>query len=88
MHPELPKMIKYAKDVGAAKHISFHTNGHKLTSKKSRELIDSGLDEIIVSLNAASEETYSKVTGNSNYKKVVQNIQEFMELKRGKNCQN
>src|SRR5713101_6808206 len=47
----LPRMIRYLKDRGT--YVLFNTNGTLLTAKKGRDLIDSGLDELRVSLDAA-----------------------------------
>ena len=51
MVPALPRMIRYLKDRGT--YVLFNTNGTLLTERKGRELIDSGLDELRVSLDAA-----------------------------------
>ena len=48
----LPRMIRYLKDRGT--YVLFNTNGTLLTAKKGQELIDSGLDELRVSLDAAA----------------------------------
>ena len=48
---ELPRMVRYLKDRGA--YVLFNTNGTVLTAKKGRELADTGLDELRVSLDAA-----------------------------------
>ena len=48
---ELPRMVRYLKARGA--YVLFNTNGTVLTAKKGRELADTGLDELRVSLDAA-----------------------------------
>src|ERR1700731_2615266 len=58
---ELPRMIRYLKDRGT--YVLFNTNGTLLTSRKGRELIDSGLDELRVSLDAAEQESFALVRG-------------------------
>src|SRR3989337_2188137 len=59
LHPELPRMIKYAKDKKAAYKINFYTNGILLTEEKSLDLIKSGLDTIHISIDALTKETYN-----------------------------
>ena len=48
---DLPRMIRYLKDRGT--YVLFNTNGTLLTPRKRREMIESGLDELRVSLDAA-----------------------------------
>src|ERR1700734_2246051 len=48
---DLPRMIRYLKDRGV--YVLFNTNGTLLAAKKHRELIETGLDELRVSLDAA-----------------------------------
>src|SRR3989440_6359341 len=57
----LPRMIRYLKDRGT--YVLFNTNGTLLTAKKGQELIDSGLDELRVSLDAAEPEAFRLVRG-------------------------
>src|ERR1700724_3495895 len=47
----LPRMIRYLKDRGT--YVLFNTNGTLLSERKGRELIESGLDELRVSLDPA-----------------------------------
>src|SRR3954451_23785780 len=55
----LPRMIRYLKYRGT--HVLFNTNGTLLSAKKGRELIDSGLDELRVSLDAAEPHAFALV---------------------------
>src|SRR5713226_6411189 len=55
----LPRMIRYLKDRGA--YVLFNTNGTLLTARKGRELIDAGLDELRVSLDAAEPDAFKLV---------------------------
>ena len=50
----LPRMIRYLKDRGI--YVLFNTNGTLLNAKNGRALIDTGLDELRVSLDAADAE--------------------------------
>ncbi len=47
----LPRMIRYLKERGV--YVLFNTNGTLLAPKKRREIIETGLDELRVSLDAA-----------------------------------
>jgi MoaA/NifB/PqqE/SkfB family radical SAM enzyme len=57
----LPRMIRYLKDRGI--YVLFNTNGTLLTPRKGQELIDSGLDELRVSLDAAEPRAFKLVRG-------------------------
>lgn len=80
LHPELPKMVKHAKDKGILE-VQFNTNGLALTEKKSEELIKAGLDRIIFSFDGATKETYEKIRTGSNFETVVNNIKTFVEIR-------
>ena len=76
----LPRMIRYLKDRGV--YVLFNTNGTLLAPKKRRELIDTGLDELRVSLDAAEAESFFKVRGKNMFDRIVRNVSEFTALQR------
>jgi len=76
----LPRMIRYLKDRGV--YVLFNTNGTLLAPKKRRELIDTGLDELRVSLDAAEAESFFKVRGKNMFDRIVRNVGEFTALQR------
>jgi MoaA/NifB/PqqE/SkfB family radical SAM enzyme len=76
----LPRMIRYLKDRGV--YVLFNTNGTLLSAKKHREVIDSGLDELRVSLDAADAKTFLAVRGKNFFARIVRNVQEFTTLQR------
>ena len=76
----LPRMIRYLKDRGV--YVLFNTNGTLLSAKKHRELIDTGLDELRVSLDAADAKTFLAVRGKNFFYRIVRNVQEFTTLQR------
>jgi MoaA/NifB/PqqE/SkfB family radical SAM enzyme len=76
----LPRMIRYLKDRGT--YVLFNTNGTLLTAKKGRELIDSGLDELRVSLDAAEPGAFKLVRGRDMFARIVRNISSFRALQR------
>ena len=53
----LPKMVRYLKDRGT--YVLFNTNGTVLNERNGRALIDAGLDELRVSLDAANAQVLS-----------------------------
>ena len=76
----LPRMIRYLKDRGT--YVLFNTNGTLLTAKKGQELIDSGLDELRVSLDAAEPRAFKLVRGRDMFARIVRNIRAFRALQR------
>lgn len=78
LHPKLSELISYCHKQGVKVLIT--TTGELLTTARSIELIHSGLDMIVFSIDAVTPETYGKIR-KGNYKKVVRNIEEFIKLK-------
>ncbi|HTC11410.1 MAG TPA: radical SAM protein [Acetobacteraceae bacterium] len=73
---DLPRMIRYLKDRGT--YVLFNTNGTLLQAKKFPSLIESGLDELRVSLDAADRETYLKVRGKDFFQRIVRDVGKFI----------
>jgi len=76
----LPEMIRYLKARGV--YTLFNTNGTLLTPRKQRELIETGLDELRVSLDAADAKTFLAVRGKNFFDRIVRNISGFTKLQR------
>lgn len=77
---ELPRMVRYLKARGA--YVLFNTNGTVLTARKGRELCDTGLDELRVSLDAADARTFLLVRGKDYFNRIVRNVRTFTEMQR------
>ena len=82
LNKELINMINYAGERGIKTEIS--TNICLLDSKRSERLLDSSLTQIIMSLDGVNPETYERVRKKANFKKSVDNIHKFLELKKKK----
>jgi len=76
----LPRMIRYLKDRGT--YVLFNTNGTLLTARKGRELIEAGLDELRLSLDAAEPEAFKLVRGRDMFARILRNIRNFRALQR------
>ena len=74
----LPDMIRYLKGRGV--NVLFNTNGTLLAPRKHREIIDNGLDELRVSLDAAEAETFLQVRGKDMFDRIVRNVGAFTNL--------
>src|SRR5438128_144626 len=77
---DLPRMIRYLK--ARDTYVLFNTNGTLLTEKKGRELIDSGLDELRVSLDAAEPDAFRAVRGRDMFALIVRRVRAFRALQR------
>jgi MoaA/NifB/PqqE/SkfB family radical SAM enzyme len=77
---DLPRMIRYLKDRGV--YVLFNTNGTLLHSKRFQQWIDTGLDELRVSLDAADRETYARVRGKDFFQRIVRDVGRFTAFQR------
>lgn len=80
MVPLLPRMIRYLKDRGV--YVLFNTNGTLLTRRKGQELLDSGLDELRVSIDAAEPQAFKQVRGRDMFARIVRNVRAFRAMQR------
>jgi MoaA/NifB/PqqE/SkfB family radical SAM enzyme len=74
----LPRMVRYLKDRDT--YVLFNTNGTVLNEKNGRALIQAGLDELRVSFDAASPETYRAIRGKNYFNRILKNVRAFREL--------
>jgi MoaA/NifB/PqqE/SkfB family radical SAM enzyme len=73
-------MIRYLKDRGT--YVLFNTNGTLMQPKRFRELVDTGLDELRVSLDAADRESYRRVRGKDFFDRIVRDVGKFVAYQR------
>lgn len=78
---DLEDFISYAKKAGVL-DIYFSSNGLLLTKDRAQSLINAGLDRIQISIDAYSEDVYNTIRPGSDYKKVVNNVLQLIELKK------
>lgn len=76
--------IKKLKDIGI-KRVNISTNGQLLTREKIRELLESGLDDIRISLDAFTKETFEKIRAGLNYDIVKRNVLNLIEMRNNAN---
>ena len=74
----LPQMVRYLKDRGV--YVLFNTNGTLLTERNGRALIDAGLDELRVSLDASNPSSYLAVRGKNYFARILHNVRQFREI--------
>src|SRR5438067_7314397 len=74
----LPRMVRYLKDRRV--YVLFNTNGTVLNERNGRALIDAGLDELRVSLDAATPKSYKAVRGKDFFARILRNVRAFRAL--------
>lgn len=81
LHRDIISLIEYAHRRNIA--VSFPTNlSLKLSKDWMEELVNSGLDSFLVSLDGATEETYNKYRVGGNFSLILQNVKAISEIKR------
>src|SRR6267142_2177932 len=74
----LPRMVRYLKDRGT--YVLFNSNGTLLNERNGRALIDAGLDELRVSLDASNAKSYRAVRGKDYFGRILRNVRAFRNL--------
>jgi MoaA/NifB/PqqE/SkfB family radical SAM enzyme len=79
LNRDLGAMIAYLKS--RAVYTVFNTNAALLTRRRQIELIDSGLDELRVSLDSSTPETYARIRGIPAFDRVIGNLTEMVRTR-------
>ena len=80
-HKRTVDWVAKAKAMGIK--VELITNGTLLNAKRSRQLIDSGLDTIWISIDGATPESYDDVRLGAELPKVIENISLLRRLRKG-----
>jgi len=80
LNPEIFEIVEYLKSRAAT--VLFNSDAISLTTKRALRLIESGLDEYRVSIDAATRETYRRLRGVDQFDRVVANVRRLVELER------
>jgi MoaA/NifB/PqqE/SkfB family radical SAM enzyme len=76
----LPAMVSHLKERGV--YVLFNTNGTALNERNGRALIEAGLDELRVSLDAATREGFRVVRGVDAFNRILANVRRFRALQK------
>ncbi len=79
LNRELAGMIQFLNERGI--QTLFNSNVIALTRRRQEELVRAGLDELRVSLDASTHETYKRVRGVPAFDKVVRHLSEMVETR-------
>lgn len=86
LNENFDKMINYAREKDIAEMIVLASNAISLDEDKAKRLIECKLDELFISLDAYTEETYRKIKGEvCTLKKVEENIKTMLRAKKEMN---
>lgn len=76
LHPEIDIISQKFKNAGFK--IQLSTNATLLTPERQEKLLKSGIDFLLLSIDATSEQTYNKVRTGGDYNKTMSNIKSFL----------
>jgi radical SAM protein with 4Fe4S-binding SPASM domain len=77
LNRDLPAMIVYLKERAQPPQVLFNSNAVLLTLEVQDELVEAGLDEFRVSIDAAHPELYARIRGVDAFDQVVDNVATF-----------
>lgn len=81
LHPELPEIVRYAKEAGIS-FVGLSTNATLLTESKARQLLESGIDRITISLDGVNKETYESLRIGARFNQVIKNVQGLLKVRK------
>ncbi len=80
LHPQFLELIKDAKKNKI--YTATSTNAHFIDQKKAEEIVKSGLDRLIISIDGLTQETYENYRINGELNKVIQGTQFLIDSKK------
>lgn len=80
LNPEFPAMVRYAHDKGI--YTATSTNAHYLTNEKARQVVESGLDRLIISIDGTTQEVYQQYRRGGNLDKVLEGARNIIKWKK------
>jgi radical SAM protein with 4Fe4S-binding SPASM domain len=80
LHPQFLDLVKQAKQ--SKIYTSTSTNAHFIDEKKAEEIVQSGLDRLIISIDGLTQETYEQYRVHGNLEKVIEATKLLVLAKR------
>ncbi len=80
MNPKFLKLVKYAREKNILTSTS--TNAQLIESERARQIVESGLDRLIISLDGATQEVYEKYRVGGTLEKALQAVSDIVEWKK------
>ena len=82
LNPELVDMMRYARKKKVRLTCENGTNFNTVTEEQMRTMVETGFGRINLSIDGASQETYSKYRRGGNFDTVIANVRRLQEIKR------
>lgn len=83
LHPQFLELVKEAKK--SRIYTSTSTNAHFITEKKADEIVASGLDRLIISIDGLTQETYESYRVHGKLSKVIEGAKQLVEARKRAN---
>jgi radical SAM protein with 4Fe4S-binding SPASM domain len=80
LHPGFFQMVKRAKSLRY--YVMTSTNGHHLGEQSCRDLIEAGLDRLIISVDGLDQETYSQYRKGGTLSRVLSGVETLCRVRR------
>ncbi|MCK6638446.1 MAG: SPASM domain-containing protein [Bacteroidia bacterium] len=80
LHPEITQMFAYASSKKL--YTSTSTNAHFLDEKKAREVVQSGLNRLIISIDGTTQDVYESYRIGGTLSKVIEGTRNVVNAKR------
>ena len=80
LHPQLVDFICHAKSKGI--FVASSTNGHFLSEANAIDIVRSGLDYLIISLDGVTQESYRKYRKGGDFNQVISGIKALVKAKK------
>ena len=80
MHPRYFDMVAYAKGKGI--RVTTNSNLTLINAKRAEQCVTSGLDELHISIDGATAETYERIRVRGHYDKVLRNLDLLLKARR------
>jgi MoaA/NifB/PqqE/SkfB family radical SAM enzyme len=80
MNREFLNIVEFLKSRGT--HITLNDNFTLMTEKTARRIVELGVDQIFLSLDGATKDTYEHIRVGANFDKVIDNVRGLLDMKR------
>ena len=80
LHPHIGEMIRYAKGCGIG-DVGLNTNATLLDRQKAQEIVESGLDRLMLSVDSPYPEQFEQIREGAHFATVIENIRQFRRIR-------
>jgi MoaA/NifB/PqqE/SkfB family radical SAM enzyme len=80
MNPEFLAIVEFLKLRGI--YVTLNDNFTLMSEKMAQRIVELGVDQIFLSLDGATQETYEQIRRGSNFERVIGNVRRLIAIKR------